>query len=91
MFNSSEILFLALLGILLVGPKRLPVIARQFAGALVRLRQLKAELESQISRELNNITDTTGVSFNPALPLPQQTSRLSSTTTIQGDNAASIR
>jgi len=59
MFKASEILFLACLGILLVGPKRLPEIMRQFARVLLSIRQVKAELEAQVSRELASIASET--------------------------------
>jgi Sec-independent protein translocase protein TatA len=91
MFNAPEILFLAFLGILLVGPKRLPDLARQFARILLRIRQVKAELESQISTEINNIAEISKASFEASPPTPPTHFATVEPTTMPGDGAASFR
>jgi sec-independent protein translocase protein TatB len=46
-----DMLFILLLALVIFGPKKLPEIAGQIARQLVRLRQLKSELLSQVSAE----------------------------------------
>jgi Sec-independent protein translocase protein TatA len=52
---GSEVLFLAVLGLLLVGPKRLPAVLRHVARAKAQLenatRVLKSELEAGIASQ----------------------------------------
>ena len=46
-----DMLFILLLALVIFGPKKLPEIAGQIARQLVRFRQLKSELLSQVSAE----------------------------------------
>jgi sec-independent protein translocase protein TatB len=50
-----EILFLLLLAYLIVGPKRLPGIARQAGGIMAEFNRKKRELQSQLEDEIQRL------------------------------------
>ena len=52
---EGEILFLLLLALIVLGPRRLPEIGRQIGKALAELRRAKYEFTRQIQDEIQNI------------------------------------
>ena len=51
---GTELLFIAILGFLLVGPKRLPTILGQIARAKAQLENATRNLESELEAALNH-------------------------------------
>jgi sec-independent protein translocase protein TatB len=54
-FNFSEIAFLAFLGLVLFGPKRLPEIARQMGKFVAEFKRASNEFQNQINAEINKL------------------------------------
>lgn len=50
-----EILFLLLVAYLIVGPKRLPGIARQAGGIMAEFNRKKREFQSQLENEIQRL------------------------------------
>lgn len=64
--GSGEILLLLLVGLILFGPERLPVIARDAAKVLRQLRRLATEARDEITSELGPDADGLDLrSMNP--------------------------
>jgi len=54
-FSFSEIIFLALLGLILFGPKRLPEIARTMGKFVAEFKRASNEFQSQIHEEIHKL------------------------------------
>ncbi|HEV2114317.1 MAG TPA: twin-arginine translocase TatA/TatE family subunit [Terriglobales bacterium] len=52
---ESEMLFLLVLALIVLGPRRLPEIGRQLGRALAELRRAKAEFTAQIEEEVRRL------------------------------------
>lgn len=55
--GAGEIFLLALLGLILFGPKRLPEIGRQVGRALGELRRMSQDFEREVRDATDPITD----------------------------------
>lgn len=51
--GGSEFFLLCLIGLLILGPERLPRVARQIGGWLGRARQMTRALQRQLEEEVN--------------------------------------
>ena len=51
--GGSEFLLLCLIGLLILGPERLPRVARQVGGWLGKARQMARALKRQLEEEIN--------------------------------------
>ncbi len=51
--GGSEFILLCLIGLLILGPERLPRVARQIGGWLGKARQLTRSLQRQLEEELD--------------------------------------
>lgn len=49
----SELFFLAVLGLLILGPERLPAVARKLGGWVRRGRQMASEFQRELEREVD--------------------------------------
>ena len=66
-----EMLFLAVLALLLVGPRKLPEIARQIGRAVAEFRRATAAFQSHVQQELQGLDSDGSVSdLRNALTLP---------------------
>jgi sec-independent protein translocase protein TatB len=54
---EAEILFIMLLALIVLGPRRLPEIGRQIGKALAELRRAKYEFTRQIEEEISKIEE----------------------------------
>ncbi len=50
--SLSETVFLALLGLMIFGPKKLATIAQQAGKTLARLKRMSSEFQSQLATEI---------------------------------------
>jgi len=67
-----EMLFLVVLGLLLVGPKKMPEIARQIGRAISEFRRASAAFHNQLQEELQGLnSDGTVSDFRNALSFPK--------------------
>lgn len=65
-FGFSELLFIAVLALLIFGPRRLPEIARQIGKALAELKRAKNEFTAQIEDEVRRLDlEETAKKFAP--------------------------
>src|ERR1700674_2706829 len=68
LMGFSETIFLFLLALVIVGPKKLPQIARQVGKALNEFRRASNEFKAQIEQEIANLEHD-----SPPPPLPATT------------------
>ncbi|NOZ50883.1 MAG: twin-arginine translocase subunit TatB, partial [Chloroflexi bacterium] len=66
MFNIGfgEILFIAVLALIFIGPERLPKVLRQLGGYTYKLRQVISELSRQYQDELKPLRDIQDLATN---------------------------
>ena|SRR5579872_504249 len=71
---EGEILFILLLALIVLGPRRLPEIGRQIGKALAELRRAKYEFTRQIQEELESIEQQEAAAKNQKLAAASETS-----------------
>jgi sec-independent protein translocase protein TatB len=64
-FGLSEMLFLAVLGLLLVGPKKLPEMARQIGFWISEFKRVTGGFQQQLAREIQIMETSKAL---PAVP-----------------------
>lgn len=72
MFNVgiTEMIFIALLALIFLGPERLPKVMREVGELVAQLRQIVGELNSQFSEELKPLREIQGLA-NDLNPMKQ--------------------
>lgn len=83
--SFGELIFLAVLALLVFGPRKLPEIARQVAKVMAELRKASNEFRYQLEDELHNIeaTEARQKRLEPTTPDP-----VNGTVSRSGDEAA---
>jgi sec-independent protein translocase protein TatB len=64
-FGLSEMFFLAVLGLLLVGPKKLPELARQIGFWISEFKRVSSGFQQQLTREIQTLETSKSL---PAVP-----------------------
>lgn len=64
-----DTLFILLLALLILGPRKLPQIARQLGGLLMQFRQIRSDFERQLDAEVSIITTEESTETAVKLPL----------------------
>ena len=58
--QGTEILIIAILALLILGPERLPQVAKQFGKVVRELRRISGGFESEIRAAMDDVTETEG-------------------------------
>ena len=72
--SGGEILVIVLVAYLVLGPKRIPEIARAIGKGMNELRRATDDIRSEITREVNNIKKDVNVDFKETI-IPDAYSR----------------
>ena len=67
-----DMIFILLLALVILGPKKLPAIARQAGKYLAQFRSMRSEIMGQIEDEMRKLEGDTSVQPSPGLSPSQQ-------------------
>jgi sec-independent protein translocase protein TatB len=74
-FGFTEMLFIAVLALLIFGPKKLPELARMIGKTMAEFRRASSDLRHQLDEEMRTLENETrsaldGAELDPAAMLP---------------------
>jgi len=61
MFNTTELIVIFVIALVVVGPKKLPEVAKTIGKGLADLKKSFDDVKEQVQTEFDEITDTSGI------------------------------